>query len=148
MGRQMLVVVSDDQLQAERARSFGESLGLSVKHYSTTEWTRGMQDPHFRSQLTGDVASLAAGLKPLEEGAKILQFPGTGGHATATSEDGKKVRTINELESIAIENAIHEYHGNLTEAAKALGIGRATLYRKVKQYNIDPSSARRRKIAA
>ena len=43
--------------------------------------------------------------------------------------------------------AIHAYRGNLTEAAKALGIGRATLYRKVKLYNIDPASARRKKAA-
>jgi hypothetical protein len=28
-----------------------------------------------------------------------------------------------------------------------LGIGRATLYRKVKQYNIDPSAARKKKAA-
>ncbi len=39
------------------------------------------------------------------------------------------------------------FKGNLTEAAKALGIGRATLYRKVKQYNIDPSAARKKKAA-
>ena len=55
---------------------------------------------------------------------------------------------MNELESKAIENAITQYRGNLTEAAKALGIGRATLYRKVKQYQIDPASARKRSRAA
>jgi DNA-binding NtrC family response regulator len=54
---------------------------------------------------------------------------------------------MNDLEAQAIEQAIHAYRGNLTEAAKALGIGRATLYRKVKLYNIDPSSARRKKAA-
>ena len=89
----------------------------------------------------GDVPALASGLSPLNEGAKILQFP-----QPSMGED-TKVRTINELESIAIENAIHEFGGNLTEAAKALGIGRATLYRKVKQYNIDPSSARKKRAA-
>ena len=147
MGRQMMILVCDDQLQAERARSFGEGLGLSVKAYTTAEWTRGMQDPQFRAQFTGDYASLAVGSQPVEQGAKILPFPGPNSTPSHISEDAKKVRTINELESIAIENAIHEYNGNLTEAAKALGIGRATLYRKVKQYNIDPSQARRRKAA-
>ena len=52
------------------------------------------------------------------------------------------------MEARAIEAAIYQYKGNLTEAAKALGIGRATLYRKVKQYHIDPSQARRRKLVA
>ncbi len=54
---------------------------------------------------------------------------------------------MDELESKAIENAIMQFKGNLTEAAKALGIGRATLYRKVKQYQIDPNSARKRRAA-
>jgi transcriptional regulator of acetoin/glycerol metabolism len=58
-----------------------------------------------------------------------------------------RVQKIDELEAKAIENAIAQYKGNLTEAAKALGIGRATLYRKVKQYQIDPSLARKRKAA-
>lgn len=55
-----------------------------------------------------------------------------------------KVSKINELEAQAIREAIHAYNGNLTEAARALGIGRATLYRKVKLYNINPASARKR----
>ena len=54
---------------------------------------------------------------------------------------------MNELEAKAIENAIAQFRGNLTEAAKALGIGRATLYRKVKQYQIDPSMARKKRAA-
>ncbi|MCH2535615.1 MAG: hypothetical protein MK008_14325 [Bdellovibrionales bacterium] len=42
---------------------------------------------------------------------------------------------------------MNEFNGNLTEAAKALGIGRATLYRKVKQYSIDPTMARKKRAA-
>ncbi|NJL25847.1 MAG: hypothetical protein HC902_12195, partial [Calothrix sp. SM1_5_4] len=96
-----------------------------------------------RVRLVGEVPSLSSGTNPIGEGAKILHFPQPG----SGSDEDKKVRTINELESIAIENAIHEFGGNLTEAAKALGIGRATLYRKVKQYNIDPSNARKKRAA-
>jgi DNA-binding NtrC family response regulator len=71
----------------------------------------------------------------------VIQFP------TATATSGN-VQKMEELEAHAIENAIVQYKGNLTEAAKALGIGRATLYRKVKQYHIDPSAARKKKVAA
>lgn len=146
MARTLMFVVGDDHEMSEKAKSFGQSNGCSVKAYSPSEWSRGMMDPSFRAQLTGETPSLSVGQNPIEEGAKILQFPGPQGGNMSDSQD-KKVRTINELESLAIENAIHEYGGNLTEAAKALGIGRATLYRKVKQYNIDPSSARRKKAA-
>ncbi len=117
-------------------------MGCTVHSFSSSEWQRGLSDPNFRSQLGGEVPALSVGSSPVNEGAKILQFP-----QPSNNSDDKKVRTINELESIAIESAIHEYGGNLTEAAKALGIGRATLYRKVKQYNIDPANARKKRAA-
>lgn len=144
MARSTVYLVSDDKDFIERVKTFGMSQGVQVRVYSSGEWARGLQDTAFRSTLVGEVPSLASGSNPLEEGAKILQFPGPQAQVDVNAQ---KVRTINELESIAIENAIYEYGGNLTEAAKALGIGRATLYRKVKQYNIDPSGARKKRAA-
>lgn len=144
MARPMIVLVSDNREHHEKVKNYGTSMGYSVQCYSTSEWGRGLQEPGFRQHLGADLPTLATGSGPVDTGAKILQFP-TGG--TSSMSGDKKVRTINELESIAIENAISEYNGNLTEAAKALGIGRATLYRKVKQYNIDPSNARKKKAA-
>lgn len=49
-------------------------------------------------------------------------------------------RTLNELEANAIEKALLENGSDLTETAKSLGVGRATLYRKIKEFNIDPSN--------
>lgn len=49
-------------------------------------------------------------------------------------------------EKQAIENAIKKNKGNLTEAAKTLGIQRGTLYRKIKEHSIDPMKLRPRKI--
>lgn len=146
MARTWVFVISDDQGMMERVKTFGLSQGCTVKSFTQGEWARGLTDGSIRSQLAADIPALSAGLSPVEEGAKILQFPGPQG-SVGTDHGDKKVRTMNELESIAIENAIQEYNGNLTEAAKALGIGRATLYRKVKQYNIDPSMARRKRAA-
>ncbi|MEO0335162.1 MAG: helix-turn-helix domain-containing protein [Pseudomonadota bacterium] len=144
MARSTVILVSDDHAEIEKVRNFSQGHGLSLKVFSNTEWARGMNDPEFRKNVGGDVPSLTVGTAPVDQGAKILPFPGTSAPSQGASA---KVRTINELESIAIENAIHEYNGNLTEAAKALGIGRATLYRKVKQYNIDPSQARKKRAA-
>jgi len=130
-----MILVGDDRDQCEKLRSYGQGMGCAVETYTPAEWQNKAKG--------GDVPSLVTGSMPVHEGAKILQFPQPSNNAN----DDKKVRTINELESLAIENAIHEFGGNLTEAAKALGIGRATLYRKVKQYNIDPSLARRKRAA-
>jgi transcriptional regulator with PAS, ATPase and Fis domain len=50
-----------------------------------------------------------------------------------------EVRTMNDLEKDAIEKAINKYGSNtegMKKVADALDIGIATLYRKVKKYNI------------
>lgn len=143
MARTMVVLVGDDREQCEKLKTLSQGMGCTVNVYTPIEWAKNLNDPSARQRLMGEVPALSVGMNPITEGAKILQFP----QPSSSSDADKKVRTINELESIAIENAIHEFGGNLTEAAKALGIGRATLYRKVKQYNIDPSSARKKRAA-
>lgn len=57
------------------------------------------------------------------------------GDATAT----QLVTPLAELERQAILNAIRALHGDKLQAAKLLGIGKTTLYRKLKEYGIsDP----------
>ncbi|OFZ19965.1 MAG: hypothetical protein A2Z20_10470 [Bdellovibrionales bacterium RBG_16_40_8] len=138
MGRKM-IVISDDNDFIVAAENFCESYECVVKSYTPTEWSRQVNSPDFMNTLVGDTKP--GGHKQPTTGAKILQFP-SGGTA-----GGDRLATMNELESVAIRNAIYNFNGNLTEAAKALGIGRATLYRKVKLYNIDIAVARRRRAA-
>lgn len=143
MARKM-IIISDENDFVMSVKSFGESKGATVKTFTEGEWSRQVSVPDFGNSLVGGVSPLASGNQSTNSGAKILPFPGshTGGVVS-----NNKVSTMNELESVAIKNAIYSFNGNLTEAAKALGIGRATLYRKVKHYNIDPSAARRRRAA-
>jgi DNA-binding NtrC family response regulator len=132
MSRSKVLVVSDDQEVIQKARNFAYSMGVNLEIYSVYQW----QEKERKNAFDTSVQVLSPG-----ENKNVIPFPGMQG------QDSAKVQTINELESVAIENAIHQYKGNLTEAAKALGIGRATLYRKVKQYNIDTSIARRKRAA-
>ena len=44
---------------------------------------------------------------------------------------------LDELEKIAIQQAIERYQGNLTRAAQALGLGRTTLYRKMARHGLE-----------
>lgn len=139
MARSIIYMVSDDSETIQKAKQFANLNNIDVKIYSCFEWQQGLNKPDFVKNLMSDSPTLTSG----QVVNNILPFPGK----NIISHD-KKVSTINELEAVAIENAIKEYGGNLTEAAKALGIGRATLYRKVKQYHIDPSDARKqRKVA-
>ncbi|NVJ46304.1 MAG: sigma-54-dependent Fis family transcriptional regulator [Cytophagia bacterium] len=43
---------------------------------------------------------------------------------------------MEDMEKQAIQNAIRNAEGNLTQAAKALGVGRSTLYRKMEKYKL------------
>ena len=63
------------------------------------------------------VPALASGSSPVnyETGSNVLPFPGTTYNST-----GGGVQKMDELEAHAIENAIAQYKGNLTEAAKAV----------------------------
>lgn len=130
----MMYLVCDDFVQSQKVRQFGQDNGVEVKVYSTQQWNNTFRDLQTACTLRTDGVVLSSGSQAVNGGGKVLNFPGNG--------HNKKVASMNEIESQAIQNAISEYKGNLTEAAKALGIGRATLYRKVKQYNIDPSVAR------
>ncbi|MGE0632090.1 MAG: helix-turn-helix domain-containing protein [Pseudobdellovibrionaceae bacterium] len=149
-----IFMVTDNADSVEKAKAFWETHGIQVKVFSTQQWNQGMESHSFRSQLNIGVPHLAGGTGQ-PDGAKVLNFtpnsfsPPPGGLTVggAVTPISSKVSTMDEIESKAIETAIHQFKGNLTEAARALGIGRATLYRKVKQYQIDPSMARKKKAA-
>ncbi|KZK97015.1 sigma-54 dependent transcriptional regulator [Pseudovibrio sp. Ad26] len=54
------------------------------------------------------------------------------------SLDGEgHVRTLISVEEEMIRTAISHYGGRMTEVAKRLGIGRSTLYRKLKEYGLE-----------
>jgi len=46
------------------------------------------------------------------------------------------LRSLEELEKEAIRQALENFGGNLSDAARQLGIGRSTLYRKLEQYGL------------
>jgi transcriptional regulator of acetoin/glycerol metabolism len=48
----------------------------------------------------------------------------------------RKLVSLRQAEQMAIENALRYYKGNISRTAKALGIGRNTLYDKIKKYGI------------
>ena len=141
MARSFVYIVSENPEVIEQVKKSCEGQDVSFYSYAGQQWREGLDNPFFRSQLVNGVPALSTGMNPLtSEPTNVVSFP-------VLMPEGK-VQKMEDLEAKAIESAINQYKGNLTEAAKALGIGRATLYRKVKQYHIDPAQARRRKVAA
>jgi DNA-binding NtrC family response regulator len=72
-----------------------------------------------------------------------LQQQGLAAHRAAAAAveseetvDAPRVQSLAELERQAILGAIRTLHGDKLQAAKLLGIGKTTLYRKLKEYGI------------
>lgn len=69
------------------------------------------------------------------------------GTLRALDERGN-VRALADVELEMIKLAIDHYNGQMSEVARRLGIGRSTLYRKLKEYGIDPESGRIERLAS
>ena len=52
------------------------------------------------------------------------------------------LRTLEDIERDLIEFAINNYSGHMSEVARRLGIGRSTLYRKVREHELDVDNVR------
>ena len=141
MSRSIVIMVSNNHDFVDQHKKQFEGQDCTVQTFSPEQWRTGLESPFFRQQLIQGVPALAGGSNTLGSNppGQVLAFPSSG---------DAQVQKMDHMEAKAIENAILQYKGNLTEAAKALGIGRATLYRKVKQYQIDPSVARKKKSMA
>ncbi len=146
MSRTIMIMVSDNAEAVDNAKKQWERQDVAFQVYSPTQWREGMESPFFRQQLMAGIPALSFGFNSVSgetSVGNVLPFPSSSSNNTMDS----KIQKMDDLEAHAIENAIIQYKGNLTEAARALGIGRATLYRKVKQYHIDPSQARKKRAA-
>jgi DNA-binding NtrC family response regulator len=58
-------------------------------------------------------------------------------NSLAAFASGRPIIPLHELEKRAILEAIHHTKGDRATAAALLGIGRTTLYRKMKEYNLE-----------
>ena len=73
--------------------------------------------------ITGFVAAAAGGARP--------------GSVAAVNVPSQGIVPLRELEKRAIQQALQQTRGDRTTAAQLLGIGRTTLYRKLKEYQLD-----------
>jgi DNA-binding NtrC family response regulator len=60
-------------------------------------------------------------------------------YALSATDAAGHMRKLEEMESEIIRLAISRYDGHMSEVARRLGIGRSTLYRKLKEFGLEPS---------
>ena len=72
----------------------------------------------------------------LEAGDPVSAAAAASGPVAIKTEDGE-IRTLSDIERDVIEYAIDFYQGHMSEVSRRLGIGRSTLYRKIREYELD-----------
>lgn len=104
--------------------------------------------PQIAAQLPGFALPEPAARENIGEAPPLHAEPETATFAPSQGEesrpgllslvdDGGQVRRLDEIEAEAIRHAIARYEGHMSEVARRLGIGRSTLYRKLKDYGIE-----------
>ena len=86
--------------------------------------------PAAPSAQTGPVGSAIG-----EGGASSDQPIGT--HWLSMLSEEGHVRPVSEIEEELIRFALIHYRGRMSEVARRLGIGRSTLYRKLRDYGLE-----------
>lgn len=61
-------------------------------------------------------------------------------HSTRMISDNGEIKELEDIEAEMIRFAVEFYNGKLSEVAKRLGIGRSTLYRRLKELGIETDS--------
>ena len=82
--------------------------------------------------LTAMASSIAAGDTSVASELGPVEIMDEGGH----------LRSLEDIERDLIEFAIETYAGRMSEVARRLGVGRSTLYRKVREYELDVDGVR------
>ena len=127
---------------------------------STFGWpgnVRQLENAIFRAMILSDGTTLQphdfpqiSGLAP-QMSAPAADTMGLAEHSSAAPDADEPVhvldreghlRTLVEIERDLIEFAIENYSGHMSEVARRLGIGRSTLYRKVREHGVDVDTVR------
>jgi transcriptional regulator of acetoin/glycerol metabolism len=67
----------------------------------------------------------------------LAASPAAAATTSSTPPNAPEAARLEEFEQLAIVRALESAQGNLTQAARALGISRGTLYRKVQRYHLE-----------
>jgi transcriptional regulator of acetoin/glycerol metabolism len=65
-----------------------------------------------------------------------LRIEDLGLQAQKESPKGIEEMSLEEVESFLIKKALDRYNGNVSQAAKALGLSRSALYRRLQRYGL------------
>ena len=89
------------------------------------------------SGLAAPLLSASAETDSQMEGADVHDLPPLPDTPIRILDERGHLRTLEEIERDLIQHAIEVYAGHMSEIARRLGIGRSTLYRKVREQGLE-----------
>ena len=114
-----LIFISNSLADIENTKLFAKKNSYSLEHYSKEEWKS-------KKRVKTGRATKARHLSIVPDPVQNPLFS----------------PTIGEIKEKAINKALLMSRGNVRQAAEMLGLGRATMYRKVQEMDIDLESIR------
>ncbi len=120
---------------------------LAPRHFPRVQALAGLPEPQSARPRTAakrvrapERRGAAKASGALIEGMPMTMLTNDSGAVSvgipALTERGE-VRSLEEVEADMIRLALGRYRGSMTEAARRLGIGRSTLYRKIREFGLD-----------
>ena len=133
----------EDGASGLAAMEAGEGRDIAV----IVQTSRGSIDAAVQAMRAGAFDFVVKPVAPIHQHQSALKATAaedTGSEAGHLQilDAGGEIRALAEMEEEIIRLAIGHYNGQMSEVARRLGIGRSTLYRKLKEMGIDPELQR------
>jgi DNA-binding NtrC family response regulator len=148
------------RFNAEEGKRVVAATGETIAMLQAYDWpgnVRQLENAVYRAIVLSDAPYLQAhdfpaisgvqAPQPMAHDVAVEQAPDTesAGHASGPTGEAPirildargHLRTLEEIERDLIQLAIEIYAGHMTEVARRLGIGRSTLYRKVREQGLE-----------
>lgn len=122
-----LIFISSSLADIEKVKEFAKNNDYSLKHYSKEEWKSSSENQLENASNHNNAIGTA------DHNFSIVQLPNA----------NHSLQTMNEIKVEAIRMALLRARGNASKAAEMLQIGRATLYRKIKEFGVNLESMRK-----
>jgi DNA-binding NtrC family response regulator len=91
--------------------------------------------PQIAAAMGMDTGARPSASSPATEGPAAR--PAASPYGLSVTDAAGNIRKFVEMESEIIRMAIARYNGHMSEVARRLGIGRSTLYRKLKEFGLE-----------
>lgn len=106
--------------------------------FNDYEWPGNVRE--LRNAVESMVLMSADSVLMKKDMPEELQLPANGACETAAGSVSLNAGSLDSSERESIKNAIRLHQGNLTAAAKYLGIAKSTIYQKIKKYHLCPTA--------